>query len=124
MLRFLCKGKLKMNYGKPASGEKMPKGVVSSDKTGMKKGSESGPNSLKGTKGASGEMIPKGATSSDTSGERKAKLVGGVAMGKADGIGLRDSSHMGKTDGQLGDMKGHMGEKVVYEHKRIAHEQD
>ena len=124
MVRFLCKGKLKMNYGKPASGEKMPKGVVSSDKTGMKKGSESGPNSLKGTKGASGEVLPKGAISSDTSGERKAKLVGGVAMGKADGIGSRESSHMGKYDGHCGEMKGHMGEKVVYEHKRVEHEQD
>jgi len=124
MVRFLCKGKLKMNYGKPASGEKMPKGVVSSDKTGMKKGSESGPNSTKGTKGESGEMIPKGATASDTSGERRAKLVGGVAMGKADGIGARDASHMGKNDGMLGEMKGGSSEKVVYNHKRIAHPQD
>jgi len=114
-----------MNYGmRGESGEKMPKGVVSSDKTGMKKGSESGPNSTKGTKGASGEMIPKGATSSDTSGERKAKLVGGAAMGKADSIGSREASHMGKYDGQCGEMKGGSSEKVVYEHKRVAHEQD
>ena len=114
-----------MGYGmRGESGEKMPKGVVSSDKTGMKKGLESGPNSTKGTKGASGESIPKGATSSDTSGERKAKLVGGVAMGMADGIGLRNSSHMGKNDGLLGEMKGGTTEKVVYDHKRIAHEQD
>jgi hypothetical protein len=90
----------------------------------MKKGSESGPNSTKGTKGASGEMIPKGATSSDTSGERKAKLVGGAAMGKADSIGSREASHMGKYDGQCGEMKGGSSEKVVYEHKRVAHEQD
>jgi hypothetical protein len=113
-----------MNYGKPASGEKMPKGVMSSDKSGMKKGSESGPNSTKGTKGESGEMIPKGATASDTSGERKAKLVGGIAIGKADSIGSREASHMGKYDGQCGEMKGGSSEKVVYEHKRVAHEQD
>ena len=90
----------------------------------MKKGLEFGPNSTKGTKGASGESIPKGATSSDTSGERKAKLVGGVAMGMADGIGLRDSSHMGKNDGMLGEMKGGTTEKVVYDHKRTPHPQD
>jgi len=113
-----------MNYGKPASGEKMPKGVVSSDKSGMKKGSESGPNSTKGTKGESGEMIPKGATSSDMSGERKAKLVGGVAMGKADGIGMRDASHMGKNDGMCGEMKGGSREHIAYEHSRMDHEQD
>jgi hypothetical protein len=113
-----------MNYGKPASGEKFPKGVTSSDKSGQKKGSESGPNSTKITKGMSGEVLPKGATASDTTGERKAKLVGGVAMGKADSIGSRDASHMGKYDGQCGEMKGGSSEKVVYEHKRVDHDQD
>ena len=65
-----------------------------------------------------------GATSSDTTGERKAKLVGGVAIGKADGIGSRDASHMGKVDGMLGEMKGGSSESVCYDHKRTAHEQD
>jgi hypothetical protein len=102
----------------------MPKGVVSSDKSGMKKGSESGPNSLKGTKGMSGEVMPKGANASDTSGERKAKLVGGVAMGMADGIGNRDASHMGMKDGKLGEMKGSCSEAVCYDHKRVAHSQE
>jgi hypothetical protein len=124
MVRFLCKGKY-MGYGiRGESGEKLPKGVMSSDKTGMKKGSESGPNSLKGTKGASGELLPKGATASDMSGERKAKLVGGVAMGKADSIGARDASHMGKNDGMLGECKGGSREHTVYEHKRVEHHQD
>jgi len=104
--------------------EKEPKGVMSSDKTGMKKGTESGPNSLKGVPSTTGAKAPAGATSSDTTGERKAKLVGGVAMGKADSIGSRDASHMGKYDGMCGEMKGGSSEKVVYEHKRIEHHQD
>jgi hypothetical protein len=71
-----------------------------------------------------GAKAPAGATSSDTTGERKAKLVGGVAIGKADGIGNRDASHMGKVDGMLGEMKGGSSESVCYDHKRTAHEQD
>jgi hypothetical protein len=71
-----------------------------------------------------GAKAPAGATSSDTTGERKAKLVGGVAMGKADGMGSRDASHMGKVDGMLGEMKGGSSESVCYDHKRTAHEQD
>jgi hypothetical protein len=106
------------------SGEKLPKGVMSSDRTGMKKGSESGPNSLKGTPSMTGAKAPAGATASDMSGERKAKLVGGVAMGKMDGIGSRDASHMGKYDGNLGEMKGVCKEHTCYEHERVAHHQD
>jgi hypothetical protein len=113
-----------MNYGKSASGEKMPKKVISSDMSGEKKGSMSGPNSLKGSKGMSGESIPKGATASDMSGERKAKVVGGVALGKADGIGMREKSHLGKNDGLLGECKGGTSESVVYNHVRIPHPQD
>ena len=45
-------------------------------------------------------------------------------MGKMDGIGERHASHMGHHDGRLGEMKGHMGEKNVYEHKRVPHVQD
>ncbi len=114
-----------MNYGKPASGEKEPKGVKASDRSGEKMGSEKGPNSTKGTPSMTGVKAPAGATSSDTTGERKAaKLVGGVAIGKADGIGSRDASHMGKVDGMLGEMKGGSSESVCYDHKRTAHEQD
>jgi len=114
-----------MNYGKPASGEKEPKDVKASDRSGEKMGSEKGPNSTKGTPSMTGAKAPAGATSSDTTGERKAaKLVGGVAIGKADGIGSRDASHMGKVDGMLGEMKGGSSESVCYDHKRIAHEQD
>jgi hypothetical protein len=124
MVRFLCKGN-DMGYGiRGESGEKLPKGVMSSDKSGMKKGSESGPNSLKGIASTTGAKAPAGATASDMSGERKAKLVGGVAMGKADGIGARDASHMGKNDGMLGECKGGSREHTVYEHKRVEHHQD
>ena len=124
MVRFLCKGN-DMGYGiRGESGEKLPKGVMSSDKTGMKKGSESGPNSLKGVPSTTGAKASAGATASDMSGERKAKLVGGVAIGKADSIGARDASHMGKNDGMLGEMKGVSKEHTCYEHKRVEHHQD
>ena len=104
--------------------EKEPKGVKSSDRTGEKMGSEKGANSLKGTPTQTGVKTPAGATASDMSGERKAKLVGGVAMGKADSIGTRESSHMGKNDGMLGEMKGGSREHTCYEHKRVEHHQD
>jgi len=75
-------------------------------------------------KGMSGEKLPKGVNASDMSGERKMKLVGGVGMGKADGMGLREMSHAGKFDGTLGELKGGSKEHVAYEHKRVEHEQD
>ena len=110
--------------------EKEPKGAKSSDMTGQKKMKEtnaagmSSPNSLKGTKGMSGEKLPKGANASDETGERKMPLVGGVAIGRADSIGARESSHMGKNDGRLGEMNTGSREHVAYEHKRIDHVQD
>ena len=104
--------------------EKEPKSAKSSDRTGEKKGSESGPNSLKGTKGMSGEKMPKGVNSSDMSGERKAKLVGGVGMGKADSIGARDMSHMGKVDGRTGEFNTGTSESMCYSHERMPHVQD
>jgi hypothetical protein len=114
-----------MGYGtRGESGEKLPKGILSSDKSGMKKRSESGPNSLKGVASTTKAKAPAGATASDMSGERKAKLVGGVALGKADSIGSRDSSHLGKNDGMLGECKGGSREHTVYEHKRVEHAQD
>ena len=104
--------------------EKEPKKAKSSDQTGEKKGSESGPNSLKGTKGMSGEKMPKGVNSSDMSGELKAKLVGGVGMGKADSIGARDMSHMGKVDGKTGEFNTGSRESECYVHERTPHIQD
>ena len=74
--------------------------------------------------GASGEKVPKGVLASDTSGERKAPLKGGVAMGKADGLGLREASHAGKNDGRLGEIKGGAREHECYAHKRMEHAQD
>ena len=76
------------------------------------------------TPGVSGEKIPKGALSSDTTGERKMAIKGGVGMGKADGLGLREASHAGKFDGKLGELKGGAREHVAYDHKRVAHDQD
>jgi len=104
--------------------EKEPKGVTSSDRTGMKKVSVPKEDKEVFKTGMSGEKVPKGALSSDTSGERRRPIEGGVGMGKMDGIGEREASHMGHHDGRLGEMKGHMGEKNVYEHKRVAHVQD
>ena len=101
-------------YGK----EKTPKGVAASDRTGEKMGSEKGVNSTKFMPGASGEKIPKGATASDSTGERKAKLVGGVAMGKADSMGDRMDGHMGRVDGRLGEFKGGSREHDCYTHER------
>ena len=101
-------------YGK----EMLPKGAKASDGTGEKKGSEGGVNSTKFMAGASGEKMPKGVTALDSSGERKAKLVGGVAMGMADNIGSREASHMGKTDGLCGEVKGGSREHEVYSHSR------
>jgi len=106
------------------SGEKLPKGAKSSDRTGEKMGSEKGPNSLKGTKGETGEKLPKGANASDETGERHAKLNGGVAMGKMDGIGSREMSHMGKNDGRTGEFNTGSKEHDCYSHERMPHVQD
>ena len=76
------------------------------------------------TPGVSGEKMPKGVLASDTSGEKKVGLKGGVAMGKADGLGLREASHAGKNDGLLGELKGGAREHECYAHKRMEHEQD
>jgi len=82
-------------------------------------------DSMKGTKGATGEKLPKGATASDMSGERKQKLVGGVAMGKMDAMGSRPLSHAGNFEGKLGELNdGNVGERMIYEHKRMPHAQD
>ena len=101
-------------YGK----ENEPKGDTAYDRTGAKMRSEHGPPRLKGVPSVTGAKAPAGATASDMTGERRAKLVGGVAMGKADGMGARPSSHMGAVDGRMGEMKGGSREKVVYSHER------
>ena len=95
-----------------------PKGAKSSDRTGEKKIGASMVDKEVFRSGASGEKIPKGALSSDTSGERKMPIAGGVGMGKMDGMGSRDASHMGKHDGRLGEMKGGSSEKSCYDHER------
>ena len=108
-------------YGK----EKLPKGAKDGDVTGEKKvGVSKVDREYGGVPSTTGAKAPKGATSSDTSGERKAKIEGGVGMGKADGLGLREAGHMGHHDGRLGEMKGSVSESNVYEHKRVPHVQD
>lgn len=99
--------------------ESLPKGAKSSDRSGEKMvGVSKVDREGMGVPSRTGATPPKGALSSDTTGEKRRPITGGVGMGKADGCGERDSSHMGKHDGRLGEMKGHMGEKVVYDHKR------
>ena len=104
---------------------KMPKHVKSRDSSGEKmvrvpKEDKEGD----GYPSHTGAKAPRAALSSDTTGERKMPIEGGVAMGNQDGIGLRHEHHMGQHDGRLGEMKGHHGEAVVYEHQRYEHAQD
>ena len=58
----------------------------------------------------SGAKAPAGASASDSSGERRGKIVNGVGMGKADGMG---ADH--KYDG--GRAKG-----VCYTHGRASYQ--
>ena len=75
-------------------------------------------------KGETGEHEPKGAKASDEGGEKKVRMVNGVGMGSADGLGKRPSSHMGRPEGVTGEFNDGTVEKVAYEHKRIPHDQD
>jgi len=104
--------------------EKLPMGAKSLDRTGQKKVSVPKEDREMFVPGASGEKIPKGALSSDTSGERRRPIEGGVGMGKMDGIGEREASHMGHHDGRMGEMNTGTKEANVYEHKRTPHVQD
>ena len=107
-------------YGK----EKEPKGATASDRTGEKNVRVPKEDKEVFHTGATGEKVPKGALSSDTSGERKRPIEGGVGMGMADGIGLREASHMGRHDGRTGELNTGSRESVVYDHKRVPHVQD
>ena len=95
--------------------EKMPKGVMASDMTGMKRVGASSVDKEKFHSGRTGEKIPKAALASDTTGERRAKIVGGVGMGAKDSPTRHD---IGKQDGFAGEMKGGSSEKMCYEHER------
>ena len=68
-----------------------------------------------GTKGESGEKEPSGAKASDSSGERKGRIVNGTYVGHSD----RPAG--GK---EMGEMNTGRSESVVYNHKRIPHDQD
>ena len=74
--------------------------------------------------GETGEREPKGATSRDMTGERHAKIVAGVAMGKADSLGARDGSHMGRHEGDVGEFNEGTKTGVCYDHVRSSHPQD
>ena len=104
--------------------EKEPKGAKSSDSSGEKRVRVPKEDTETFKTGMSGERAPKGALSSDTSGERKRPIIGGVGMGKMDGIGERQASHMGHHDGRMGEMNTGTKEANVYEHKRTPHVQD
>lgn len=105
--------------------EVIPKAVTSSDATGTKRvGVSKVDREDGGVPSTTGAKAPKAAESSDRTGMQRQKIVGGVAVGKADGMGSRDESHKGHQDGRMGEMKGYVGEKVVYEHMRHRHDQD
>ena len=98
--------------------EKMPKGSTASDMSGQKRVGTPKEDNEVYKSGASGEKMPKGVLASDMSGEKRRPIMGGVGMGKADGIGEREKSHMGKVDGRLGEFKNGSREHVAYEHER------
>ena len=102
------------------SGEREPKGATASDTSGERKVGVPKADREHGAEGDSGERSPA-AKASDSSGERRARIVGGVGMGKADSIGARDSSHMGKQDGRTGEFNTGRTDKVVYSRKRSAY---
>lgn len=58
----------------------------------------------------SGGKAPAGASASDSSGERHGKLVNGVGMGKADGMGSNHQYNGGRSKG------------VCYTHDRKAYQ--
>ena len=74
-----------------------------------------------GTRGETGEREPKGAKSSDSGGERRERLVAGVGMGKADRMPGRDASHIGKHEGDVGEVNEGRKEGCCYHHTRSAY---
>lgn len=109
------------SYGsKGESGEREPKGATSSDTRGERHTGTPKADREHGAEGDSGEHAP-GSKASDSSGERHAKIVGGVGMGKADSIGAREASHMGKHDGRTGEFNTGKTSATVYSRKRSAY---
>ena len=56
-------------------------------------------NEMKGAKSRTGATPPKAAGKADMSGEKMGKIVGGVAQGKEDNIGMDKEFNTGKTSG-------------------------
>ena len=76
-------------------------------------------------KGETGEREPAGVAKRDLTGQRKRSVIAGVGQGMHDRITGRESGHLGKQEGLVGEFNdGHQGERTVYEHQRIPHEQD
>ena len=102
-----------------------PKGAKASDRSGEKKiGASKVDREMGGVPSTTGAKAPKAALSSDITGERKMPIAGGVGMGKMDGIGSRDGSHMGRVDGRCGEMNDGSMERECYSHERMPHVQD
>jgi len=68
-------------------------------------------DSNKGVKSMTGATPPKGADMADSTGERRGKIVGGVAMGKEDAVGMDKEFNTGRTQG------------ICYTHKRATYGQ-
>jgi hypothetical protein len=100
------------------TGEKEPKGASSSDTSGERKVKVPREDREAGKPGESGEHEPKGAKASDSGGERKVRIMGGVGQGKADSIGAREGSHLGKHDGRTGEMNTGRKEGHFYHHAK------
>ncbi len=95
------------------TGERSPKGVTASDRTGQK----SSGGAEKSYPSQTGAKAPGGVKASDGGGERRASMTGGVGMGQADSMTGRDASHMGKNDGRTGELKeGRHSEGHFYKH--------
>lgn len=99
------------------SGEKIPKTAQSRDTSGEKHDRVPKADRADAPRGETGEREPK-STASDMTGERKRGLVGGVGMGKADGIKGRESSHLGSHDGRTGELNTGKTEAHVYRHSK------
>lgn len=75
--------------------------------------------------GETGERIPKKVTASDMSGEKRERIVGGVALGKADRMYGRDKSHIGKHEGAVGEHNtGVQKSGMCYEHERLHYRRE
>jgi hypothetical protein len=117
----------KTDFGdrKGETGESIPRKSASVDESGERKTKVPREDREQAEPGETGEREPKAAKSRDASGEERKRIEGGVGQGKADSIGARESAHLGRHDGRTGELNdGNKGEREVYSHERIPHQQD